>query len=171
MKKLLDVLKLLGTAVGLIAVLVTGRLLYERASKPSPPPPFEPAERLGFGELAAGASPKNRHLVIVGGAVDDGHMVERTVRDEEHGRLNDRRSYLPFVNDGWTPDQPVRLVFTGKIWAGHRLEDVVRAKERRGILNDAPWPHMDGVIEEFTKMGIKVTPDARLVEEPPQADE
>lgn len=166
MKKLLDILKLLGTAIGLIAVLVTARLLFDRASKPTRAADFEPSERLGFAELYGGVSPKNRHLVIVGGAVDDGHLVERTVRDDEHGKLTERRSYLPFVADGWTPDQPVRLVFTGKVWAGHRLDELARAAERKGVLIDAPWPHMDGVRDEFQKMGVRLLPDARLVEEP-----
>lgn len=167
MKKLLDVLKLLGSAILLIGVGVAGKRLLQ----PSKPKPFVAAETVTFDSIYGGNLPANTDLRVTGGKLWAFEVVESVLREEGSSRpIKDRRSYMPMVPADWNKSQPVKVVFSAKAWAGYRMDELIRANERNARWYRAPWPNQDAIRTEMEKLGYQMLPDAILLEEPAPLD-
>jgi hypothetical protein len=165
-KKLVDILKLLGTAVLLIGLGVAGKIFYAKYSKPRP---FKPTATVTFESLLAGNWPKNdTDILITGGRAYALEIVEGTLTEQGTQQpMRDRRSYMVMVPYTWTKDSgPVNLIYAAKAWPGFRLEEVVRSPTKKARVFTAPWPHQKEITETFDKLGFKVVPNALLLLEP-----
>jgi len=118
-------------------------------------------------KLAGGYVPGTRNLAIEGVLAVE-FIVEYTSRDADRGKMLKRQSYIPLVTPGWSPSQPVAVVFLARAWAGYRLADLAKLPSQKGIARTAFTEGMsDSVVAEFEKMGVKLAPNVLLLEEIP----
>ena len=121
-------------------------------------------ERVPAAKLATGYKPASRNLVVEG-LLDGDHVVDQMTTDE-NGHTKSRVDFLPLVPAGWTPKEPVHVVYSVRAW-GDFLNPLLAQKEHKGVLRDILWETRElpsGVKAEFDKMGITIAEDARLVE-------
>jgi len=121
-------------------------------------------ERVPGGKLATGYAPASRNLVVEG-LLDGDHVVDQMITDE-NGHTKSRTDFLPLVPAGWSPKEPVHVVYSVRAW-GDFLQPHLALKEHKGVLRDILWEKTrlpSGVKAEFDKMGITIAEDARLVE-------
>lgn len=155
MQKLRSVIVLVALLVGLCAAALPSVLhVLDRG-----------AETVTVEQLASGHRPQSRNLTVQG-VLDAQHIVEKTVKDKDD-HVKERRSFLPLVARGWSPAQPVAVIYSTKAWAGFRLEELMARDHHEGVLRDILWEGLDGSVRErLSGMGLHLAERVLLVEEP-----
>jgi hypothetical protein len=121
-------------------------------------------ETVDVGKLAGGYRPATRNLTVVGMLVTE-VAVEKMATDDQ-GRTKERRRYFPLVVPGWTPKDPVHVVFTARAWPGYRQEELARQPSQSGTVRNILWEGLSEEVKaEFAKLGVRVADDALLLDE------
>jgi len=75
-------------------------------------------------------------------------------------------SFVPLVPDGWEPSHPVHVVLIPRRNRSKFQPLIATSNVWSGLLHESPWSDEEYVRQSLDKLGVRLAPHARLIEEP-----
>jgi hypothetical protein len=122
-------------------------------------------KELTVAELAGGARPKTRNLIVDGVAQLD-YAVTADQRQKEGGRdvsTGQVDLYVPIVAEGWTPADPVQVMLKTHYYG---IDELRSERHHTGIARTILWEGLDGKVRDHftTKLGLHLAPNLVLLD-------